>query len=239
MEPWDGPALIAFTDGHSIGAILDRNGLRPARYIVTKAGLVIMSSEVGVLEVPPAEVERKGRLRPGRMFLIDFDEGRIVDDDEIKGRLAAQRPYAQWVETQRGELSMLPEKVAAKPFRPSKDEVIEQQQLFGYTDEELRMLIGPMASKGEEAVGSMGTDTPLAVLSNKAQPLTSYFKQLFAQVTNPPIDCIREELITATAKPCWVSHVAACCCAVLLSILKAPPKIQTTTGSAWPIFSGR
>src|SRR5688572_23839279 len=196
MEPWDGPASIAFTDGRKIGAVLDRNGLRPSRYYVTKDDLVIMASEVGVLDVAPDRVLQKGRLQPGRMFLIDTDEGRIVADEEIKGKIATEQPYRQWLDQHMVELAQLPEPPEAT--EPTHQTVLRRQQAFGYTFEDLRMLMLPMARDGVEAVGSMGTDTPLAVLSNRPQALYNYFKQLFAQVTNPPIDCIREEIITSS-----------------------------------------
>src|SRR5688572_27041299 len=196
MEPWDGPASIAFTDGRKIGAVLDRNGLRPSRYYVTKDDLVIMASEVGVLDVAPDRVLQKGRLQPGRMFLIDTDEGRIVADEEIKGKIATEQPYRQWLDQHMVELAQLPEPPEAT--EPTHQTVVRRQQAFGYTFEDLRMIMAPMARDGVEAVGSMGTDTPLAVPSNKSQSLYNYFKQLFAQVTNPPIDCIREELITSS-----------------------------------------
>ena len=193
MEPWDGPASIAFTDGTRIGAVLDRNGLRPSRYVVTKENLVVMASEVGVLEIPEERVLYKGRLQPGRMFLVDTQQGRIIDDSELKGALTTRRPYRQWVEANRIELSQLPEAPAEK--EPVVEDLLTRQQAFGYTVEDLRLLMAPMARNGEEAVGSMGTDTPLAVLSNKSPLLYNYFKQLFAQVTNPPIDSIREEMV--------------------------------------------
>ena len=195
MEPWDGPASIAFTDGKKIGAVLDRNGLRPSRYYVTKDDLVIMASEVGVLDVAPERILYKGRLQPGRMFLIDTEEGRIVADEEIKEKTAAEHPYRQWLDANMMELAHLPE----MPHLPesSHESVLQRQQAFGYTFEDLRILMAPMARDGVEAVGSMGTDTPLAVLSDKSQSLFNYFKQLFAQVTNPPIDCIREEIVTS------------------------------------------
>ena len=195
MEPWDGPASIAFTDGNKIGAVLDRNGLRPSRYYVTKDDLVIMASEVGVLDVAPERILYKGRLQPGRMFLIDTEEGRIVADEEIKEKTAAEQPYRQWLDANMMELAHLPE----MPHLPesSHESVLQRQQAFGYTFEDLRILMAPMARDGVEAVGSMGTDTPLAVLSDKSQSLFNYFKQLFAQVTNPPIDCIREEIVTS------------------------------------------
>jgi glutamate synthase (ferredoxin) len=195
MEPWDGPASIAFTDGKKIGASLDRNGLRPSRYYVTKDDLVIMASEAGVLDVPPENVLYKGRLQPGRMFFIDTEEGRIVADEEIKNTIATEHPYRQWLDQHMIELGQLPEPPHLP--EPGHDTVLQRQQAFGYTFEELRMLMVPMARDGVEAIGSMGTDTPLAVLSDKPQNLFNYFKQLFAQVTNPPIDCIREEIVTS------------------------------------------
>jgi glutamate synthase domain-containing protein 2/glutamate synthase domain-containing protein 1/glutamate synthase domain-containing protein 3 len=196
MEPWDGPASIAFTDGVRVGAVLDRNGLRPSRYYVTADDLVVMASEVGVLEVPPERVLQKGRLQPGRMFLIDTEQGRIVADEELKGRIAAERPWRVWLDDNLVTLEELP----APPHvhEPDHATVLLRQQVFGYTFEDLRFVLGPMAVQAVQPLGSMGTDTPLAVLSNKPQLLYNYFKQLFAQVTNPPIDCIREEIITAT-----------------------------------------
>jgi glutamate synthase (ferredoxin) len=196
MEPWDGPASIAFTDGVKIGAVLDRNGLRPSRYYVTKDDLVIMASEVGVLEVEPERVLAKGRLQPGRMFLIDTEEKRIVADEELKRRIATAEPYREWLNENLVSLENLP--AAAHVKEPDHKTVLERQQAFGYTFEDLRILMAPMGKDGVEPVGSMGTDTPLAVLSNRPQLLYNYFKQLFAQVTNPPIDCIREEIITST-----------------------------------------
>jgi glutamate synthase (ferredoxin) len=195
MEPWDGPASIAFTDGMKIGAILDRNGLRPSRYYVTKDDMVVMASEVGVLDIPAEKILLKGRLQPGRMFLIDTQEGRIVSDDEQKGRIASEQPYRVWLD----EYLISLDDLAETPHMPEPDHatVVERQQAFGYTYEDLRIIMSPMALQGVEAVGSMGTDTPLAVLSDKPQPLYNYFKQLFAQVTNPPIDSLREELITS------------------------------------------
>ncbi len=195
MEPWDGPASVAFTDGTMIGATLDRNGLRPSRYYVTKDDLVIMASEAGVLPVEPDRVAFKGRLQPGRMFLVDMEEGRIVADEEIKKRIASENPYREWINKHMVELA----KVKDAPELPVPDHatVLHRQQAFGYTFEDERMLLLPMAKDGVEATGSMGTDIPLAVLSDKSKLLYDYFKQLFAQVTNPPIDCIREELITS------------------------------------------
>src|SRR3989454_706677 len=194
MEPWDGPASIAFTDGTVIGAVLDRNGLRPSRYYVTKDDLVIMASEVGVLDVPPQNILVKERLHPGRIFLVDTGKGRIVDDEEIKAELAAELPYGTWLRENSVNLDELPEHPAPAP---DHDTVLQRQIAFGYTHEDLRILLLPMAKNGEEPVGSMGTDTALAVLSDRPRPLYDYFKQLFAQVTNPPLDQIREELVTA------------------------------------------
>ena len=196
MEPWDGPASIAFTDGLRIGAVLDRNGLRPSRYYVTKDDMVIMASEVGVLDVPAERVLQKGRLQPGRMFLVDIEQGRIVADEELKHKIATTEPYRAWLDQNLIRLADVPD----PGILPETDHetVLQRQLAFGYTFEDLRLLMVPMARDGAEAIGSMGTDTPLAVLSNKPQSLSSYFKQLFAQVTNPPIDCIREEIITAT-----------------------------------------
>jgi glutamate synthase (ferredoxin) len=193
MEPWDGPASIAFTDGKQIGAILDRNGLRPSRYYVTKDGRVIMASEAGVLVVPPEDIEQKGRLQPGRMFLVDTERGCIVDDEEIKRKFATERPYRQWLNEHLVHLS----DIADAPEVPAPDHktLLERQIAFGYTDEDERIILTPMARDGVEAVGSMGNDAALAVLSNKPRLLYDYFKQLFAQVTNPPIDCIREEIV--------------------------------------------
>jgi glutamate synthase (NADPH/NADH) large chain len=193
MEPWDGPASIAFTDGTVIGAVLDRNGLRPSRYYVTKDDLVIMASEVGVLDVPPENVLVKERLHPGKIFLVDTAKGRIVDDDEIKDELALQHPYGEWLKRHLVSIDDLP---PARAEQPEHETVFTRQQVFGYTQEDLRLLIAPMALQGEEPVGSMGTDTALAVLSDRPRLLYDYFKQLFAQVTNPPLDAIREELVT-------------------------------------------
>ncbi len=194
MEPWDGPASIAFTDGVLIGAVLDRNGLRPSRYYVTKDDMVVMASEVGVLDIPPENIRLKERLHPGRIFLVDTAQGRIVSDEEIKAHLAAEHPYAEWL---RAELVTLDELPAAPVAEPDHEAVLTRQLAFGYTHEDLRLLLAPMAKQGEEPVGSMGTDTALAVLSDRPRPLYDYFKQLFAQVTNPPLDAIREELVTS------------------------------------------
>jgi glutamate synthase (NADPH/NADH) large chain len=196
MEPWDGPALIAFTDGRRIGAVLDRNGLRPARYYVTKDDLVVLASEVGVLDIPPERVRMKGRLQPGRMFLVDLNEHRIVGDEELKRRISGEKPYRKWLDENLVALEDVP---AAPPGgEPEPGTVHARQAAFGYTTEDVKILVAPMATDGVEPIGSMGTDTPLAVLSDKPQLLYNYFKQLFAQVTNPPVDAIREEIIMAT-----------------------------------------
>ncbi len=193
MEPWDGPAAVCFTDGTQIGATLDRNGLRPGRFWLTDDGLVVFASEAGVLPIEPERVIRKGRLQPGRMLLVDLAEHRLIDDDEIKSTLAAAQPYGEWI-TERLELSELPER---QPVVHSPASVTRRQQVFGFTHEELKMIVAPMAQTGAEAIGSMGSDTPLAVLSDRPRLLFDYFIQLFAQVTNPPLDAIREELVTS------------------------------------------
>ncbi|RPH67757.1 MAG: glutamate synthase subunit alpha, partial [Burkholderiales bacterium] len=221
MEPWDGPAAIAFTDGRQIGATLDRNGLRPARYCVTDDDMVIMASEAGVLPIPESRIVKKWRLQPGKMFLIDLEQGRIIDDAELKNQLANSKPYREWIEAIRIKLDEIdvprdPEAAAREAQGPTEQEarraeritdevsqqtpaptvsLLDRQQAFGYTQEDIKFLMAPMAAAGEEAVGSMGNDSPLAVLSNKNKPLYNYFKQLFAQVTNPPIDPIREQLV--------------------------------------------
>jgi glutamate synthase (ferredoxin) len=195
MEPWDGPASVAFTDGKNIGAVLDRNGLRPSRYIVTKDDRVIMASEVGALPIAPENVLKKGRLEPGKMFLVDLQQGRIVDDEELKHQIASARPYGKWLREHMVSLADLPP--APEVPGPDPRTLLQRQQAFGYTLEDLKFILAPMGSSGEEAIGSMGNDTPLAVLSDRAQPLFNYFKQLFAQVTNPPLDAIREELVTS------------------------------------------
>ncbi|MBN8486753.1 MAG: glutamate synthase subunit alpha, partial [Burkholderiales bacterium] len=193
MEPWDGPAAMVFTDGKQIGATLDRNGLRPARYLVTDDDLVVMASESGVLPIPENKVVKKWRLQPGKMFLIDFEQGRIVDDEELKAQYASARPYRQWIDNVRVRLDDLP---AGEPTTPAVAEsLLDRQQAFGYTQEDIKFLMAPMAINGEEGIGSMGNDSPLAVLSDKNKPLYNYFKQLFAQVTNPPIDPIREAIV--------------------------------------------
>ena len=198
LEPWDGPASIVFTDGRQIGATLDRNGLRPSRYCVTDDDLVIMASESGVLPIPEHKIIRKWRLQPGKMFLIDLEQGRMVDDEEIKATLSHSKPYKQWIENLRIKLDDVSSKavplVAANLAAPELS-LLDRQQAFGYTQEDIKFLLSPMAANGEEATGSMGNDSPLAVLSNKNKPLYNYFKQLFAQVTNPPIDPIREAIV--------------------------------------------
>jgi len=194
MEPWDGPASIAFTDGTVIGAVLDRNGLRPSRYWVTADDLVIMASEVGVIDIDPARIVSKGRLEPGRMFLVDTAQGRIIDDEEIKQQLAEAHPYGEWLTSNQIELDSLP----TRPhLLQPHDSVVKRQQEFGYTTEEIKIILDPMARAGLEPLGSMGSDTPIAVLSSRSRLLFDYFSQLFAQVTNPPLDAIREELVTS------------------------------------------
>ena len=196
MEPWDGPASIAFTDGTVIGAVLDRNGLRPSRYWVTDDGLVVMASEVGVLDIEPARVVARGRLQPGRMFLVDTAKGRIVADEEIKSALAAEHPYSEWLARKQIHFDDLAPRF---PLTPQHASVLAHQRLFGYTTEDLKVLLAPMSETGYEPIGSMGTDTPIAVLSERPRLLYDYFQQLFAQVTNPPLDAIREELVTSLA----------------------------------------
>jgi glutamate synthase (NADPH) large chain len=193
MEPWDGPAAVAFTDGKVIGATLDRNGLRPARYLVTNDNLLIMASETGVLPVKPEDVKYKGRLQPGRMLLVDLQQKRIIPDEELKHKLASRQPYGEWLKQNQITLEKLP--APSRVHGTNFETLLQRQRAFGYTDEDIRALMTPMAVNGEEAIGSMGTDTPLACLSDKPQVLFNYFKQLFAQVTNPPIDPIREELV--------------------------------------------
>jgi glutamate synthase domain-containing protein 2/glutamate synthase domain-containing protein 1/glutamate synthase domain-containing protein 3 len=195
MEPWDGPACIVFSDGRLVGATLDRNGLRPARYATTKDGLVVMASESGVLPLAAEEVEARGRLRPGRMFVVDTVEGRIVDDAELKSKIASRRPYGRWVEQNIVRLRDLPAAEGSVPPPLDLHTLRSWQRIFGYTEEELRRVLAPMADGGEEAIGSMGNDAPLAVLSDEPQLLYAYFRQLFAQVTNPPIDPLREALV--------------------------------------------
>ena len=193
LEPWDGPASIVFTDGRQIGATLDRNGLRPSRYCITDDDMVIMGSETGVLPIPESKIVRKWRLQPGKMFLIDLEQGRMIDDEELKSNLASSKPYKQWIENLRIKLDDVKESTATAPA--SNQTLLDLQQAFGTTQEDIKFLLAPMAQAGEEALGSMGNDSPLAVLSNKNKPLYNYFKQLFAQVTNPPIDPIREAIV--------------------------------------------
>ncbi|MDA9984342.1 glutamate synthase large subunit [Flavobacteriaceae bacterium] len=197
MEPWDGPASIPFTDGKFIGALLDRNGLRPSRYTVTKDGYVVMSSEVGVLDIDPANVEKHGRLEPGRMFLVNMDEGRIIEDKEIKSQVATARPYQEWLDNNLLPLAKVP--YTGNHLEVESEDYETRLRVFGYTQEDFKTIILPMSLQGKEAIGSMGTDTPLAVLSDRPQLLYNYFKQLFAQVTNPPLDGIREEVVTDTS----------------------------------------
>jgi glutamate synthase (NADPH) large chain len=203
MEPWDGPACVTFTDGHVVGAVLDRNGLRPSRYWVTDDGLVVLASEVGVLDIPAEKIVRKGRLQPGKMFLVDIEAGRIIEDEEIKSSLADAAPYGAWLKDGMITLADLPSREHI--VYPHKS-VIRRQKAFGYTEEEIKMIVTPMAKGGAEALGSMGTDTPIAGLSAKPRLLFDYFSQLFAQVTNPPLDAIREELVTSLAGSIGPEH---------------------------------
>jgi glutamate synthase (NADPH) large chain len=209
MEPWDGPAAMAFTDGRQVCAALDRNGLRPSRYCITDDDLVVMASESGVLPIPESKIVKKWRLQPGKMFLIDLEQGRIVDDEELKNQFANARPYRQWIENVRVKLDDIAVPNATRPtFETS---LLDRQQAFGTTQEDIKFLLAPMAANGEEGIGSMGNDSPLAVLSSKNKPLYNYFKQLFAQVTNPPIDPIRENIVMslnsfiAPSPTCWTS----------------------------------
>jgi glutamate synthase (NADPH) large chain len=227
MEPWDGPAAIAFTDGRVIGATLDRNGLRPARYLVTKDDMVVMASETGVLPVKPEDVRIKGRLQPGKMFLVDLEQGRIVSDREVKNQLAARNRYSDWLAGNQITLDNLGE--PARVHGSDHDTITMRQRAFGYTDEDVRFLMTPMAVNGEEPIGSMGTDTPLACLSDKPQPLFNYFKQLFAQVTNPPIDPIREEMVMSL-----VSYIGK-----ERNILSETPRHCHTLKLAHPIVRNR
>ena len=228
MEPWDGPASIAFTDGTVVGAVLDRNGLRPSRYYITKDDLVVMASEVGVLPIEPERVLKKARLEPGRMFLVDTDEGRIISDEELKEAMAAEYPYRQWLNEHLLSLDEMPQPDIELPG-VDHDTLIQRQQAFGYTFEQLRILLAPMATDSVEAVGAMGNDTPVAALSNQSQLLYNYFKQLFAQVTNPPIDAIREELITATEMMMGTE----------LNLLKTVPENCRQIKMARPILTNR
>jgi len=203
MEPWDGPACVTFTDGHQVGAVLDRNGLRPSRFWVTKDGLVVLASEVGVLDIPAENIERKGRLQPGKMFLVDIEQGRIIEDGEIKDELANAAPYKEWLHAGMVKLSDLPSR---EHIVYPHSSVVRRQRAFGYTEEDLRILVTPMAKNGMEALGSMGTDTPIAALSDKPRLIFDYFSQLFAQVTNPPLDAIREELVTSLGTSMGPEH---------------------------------
>jgi glutamate synthase (NADPH/NADH) large chain len=203
MEPWDGPACVTFTDGHQVGAVLDRNGLRPSRFWVTKDGLVVLASEVGVLDIPAENIERKGRLQPGKMFLVDIEAGRIIEDDEIKDGLANAAPYRDWIDAGMVKLSDLPSR---EHIVYPHSSVVRRQRAFGYTEEDLRILVTPMAKNGMEALGSMGTDSPIAALSDKPRLIFDYFSQLFAQVTNPPLDAIREELVTSLGTSMGPEH---------------------------------
>jgi glutamate synthase (NADPH) large chain len=203
MEPWDGPACVTFTDGHQVGAVLDRNGLRPSRYWVTKDGMVVLASEVGVLDIPAENVERKGRLQPGKMFLVDIEQGRIIEDGEIKDGLASAAPYSDWLHAGIVKLSDLPSR---EHIVYPHSSVVRRQRAFGYTEEDLRILVTPMAKNGMEPLGSMGTDTPIAALSEKPRLIFDYFSQLFAQVTNPPLDAIREELVTSLGTSMGPEH---------------------------------
>ncbi|MEX2146576.1 MAG: glutamate synthase central domain-containing protein, partial [Candidatus Rokuibacteriota bacterium] len=226
MEPWDGPASIAFTDGTVIGAVLDRNGLRPSRYYVTKDEVVVMASEVGVLDIPPENILIKERLHPGKIFLVDTAQGRIISDDEIKASLAAEHPYAQWLADHLIDIEALPDHPVPAP---DHDAVHAHQMAFGYTHEDLRLLLGPMAAQGEEPIGSMGTDTALAVLSDKPRLLYDYFKQLFAQVTNPPLDAIREELVTSMASTVGPER----------NLLRPEPESCRQIGIKYPVIDNR
>jgi glutamate synthase (NADPH/NADH) large chain len=203
MEPWDGPACVTFTDGHQVGAVLDRNGLRPSRFWVTKDGMVVLASEVGVLDIPAENVERKGRLQPGKMFLVDIEQGRIIEDGEIKDGLANAAPYGDWLHAGIVKLSDLPSR---EHIVYPHSSVVRRQRAFGYTEEDLRILVTPMAKNGMEPLGSMGTDTPIAALSEKPRLIFDYFSQLFAQVTNPPLDAIREELVTSLGTSMGPEH---------------------------------
>jgi len=203
MEPWDGPACVTFTDGHQVGAVLDRNGLRPSRFWVTKDGFVVLASEVGVLDIPAENIERKGRLQPGKMFLVDIEQGRIIEDDEIKDELANAAPYKEWLHAGMVKLGDLPSR---EHIVYPHSSVVRRQRAFGYTEEDLRILVTPMAKNGMEALGSMGTDTPIAALSDKPRLIFDYFSQLFAQVTNPPLDAIREELVTSLGTAMGPEH---------------------------------
>ena len=193
MEPWDGPAAIAFTDGKVIGATLDRNGLRPARYLETKDGMLLLASEMGVLDIPEEDIVRKWRLQPGKMLMIDLEKGKIISDEDLKTELASQHPYEEWLASSQIRVRDMPEVERARP--KSALSLLDRQQAFGYTQEDIKFILMPMAQTGQESIGAMGTDTPPSALSSRPKDLASYFKQLFAQVTNPPIDPIREEIV--------------------------------------------
>jgi glutamate synthase (NADPH) large chain len=227
MEPWDGPAAVAFTDGKWLGATLDRNGLRPARYLITKDGVLILASEIGVLPVKPEDVVSKGRLQPGKMLLVDLVNHRLVPDEEIKHTLASRQPYREWLDKHQITMDALPD--PPRVYGTDSKTLLQRQRAFGYTEEDLRILIGPMAEKGEEPLGSMGVDTPLACLSDQPQPLFNYFKQLFAQVTNPAIDPIREELVMSLT-----SYIGS-----ERNILEETPQHCHTLKLAHPILTNR
>src|SRR6516225_3445098 len=227
MEPWDGPAAVAFTDGKWIGATLDRNGLRPARYLVTKDGLLVLASEIGVLPIAPEEVAYKGRLQPGKMLLVDLENKRFVPDEEIKHVLASRQPYGEWLDRHQIHLDALPD--PPRVYGTDSKTIVTRQRAFGYTEEDLRLLLTPMATNGEEPVGSMGVDTPLACLSDRPQQLFNYFKQLFAQVTNPAIDPIREELVMSL-----ISYIGS-----ERNILEETPQHCHTLKMPHPILTNR
>jgi glutamate synthase (NADPH/NADH) large chain len=226
MQPWDGPAAIIFTNGSIIGATLDRNGLRPSRYLVTKDDMVIMASEAGVLEIAPDQIVSQGRLQPGKMFIADLEQGQIVSDEEVKREICSQQPYKEWLQTHQIKLEELPEPEFTYK-QPDEKHLLKKQIAFGFTSEDLKFILGPMATSGKEAVGSMGNDTPLAILSEQSQHLSSYFKQLFAQVTNPPIDSIREKLVMSLR-----SYVGGC-----TNLLRESPKHCQTLVLPQPILT--
>ena len=226
MEPWDGPASITFTDGKIVGATLDRNGLRPSRFLVTDDDRVIMASEAGVLDIDPAKVISKGRLQPGKMFVVDLEQGRIISDDELKKEICTRQPYGKWLKDNKVRLQDLPEP-GGSFHKYDPNTFLKRQISFGYTSEDLRVIIAQMCESGKEALGSMGSDIPLAVLSNQAQHLSSYFKQLFAQVTNPPIDPIRERMVMSLA-----SHVGGS-----LNLLEETPEHCITLELPTPILT--